>query len=196
MRGERAGTPRASASAGQVLSGASFHVRAPIWGQKESLSWPTKSSIRSSPAKDSRSSSTYNKTTRRTQVAEQIKVAISFGDLSENAEYDAAKNEQANLEQKIAELENTIRNAVVMDESEISTDVVGFGTTVRIVDVEEGEEEEYSIVGGPEADPMNNRISNESPVGAALMGRHKGETVTVLTPNGPWKIRIEDIYLQ
>ena len=138
----------------------------------------------------------YNKTTRRTQVAEQIKVAISFGDLSENAEYDAAKNEQANLEQKIAELENTIRNAVVMDESEISTDVGGFGTTVRIVDVEEGDEEEYSIVGGPEADPMNNKISNESPVGAALMGRHKGETVTVLTPNGPWKIRIEDIYLQ
>ena len=138
----------------------------------------------------------YNKTTRRTQVAEQIKVAISFGDLSENAEYDAAKNEQANLEQKIAELENTIRNAVVMDESEISTDVVGFGTTVRIVDVEEGEEEEYSIVGGPEAHRMNNKISNESPVGAALMGRHKGETVTVLTPNGPWKIRIEDIYLQ
>lgn len=138
----------------------------------------------------------YNRTTRRTQIAEQIKVAISFGDLSENAEYDSAKNEQANLEQKIAELENTIRNAIVMDEADINTDVVGFGTTVKILDVEEGDEEEYSIVGGPEADPMNNKISNESPVGAALMGRHKGEEVVVQTPSGPWKVRIEDIFLQ
>ena len=97
----------------------------------------------------------YNKTTRRTQIAEQIKVAISFGDLSENAEYDSAKNEQANLEQKIAELENTIRNAIVMDEADINTDVVGFGTTVKIVDVEEGDEEEYSIVGGPEGKPVH-----------------------------------------
>ncbi len=138
----------------------------------------------------------YNKTTRRTQIAEQIKVAISFGDLSENAEYDSAKNEQANLEQKISELENTIRNAIVMDEADINTDVVGFGTTVRITDVEEGDEEVYSIVGGPEADPMNNKISNESPVGAALMGRHVGEEVTIVTPNGPWKVRVEDIFRQ
>lgn len=138
----------------------------------------------------------YNKTTRRTQIAEQIKVAISFGDLSENAEYDSAKNEQANLEQKISELENTIRNAIVMDEADINTDVVGFGTTVRIADVEEGDEEVYSIVGGPEADPMNNKISNESPVGAALMGRHVGEEVTIVTPNGPWRVRVEDIFRQ
>ena len=126
----------------------------------------------------------YSRTTRRTQVAEQIKVAISFGDLSENAEYDAAKNEQAALEQRIAELENTIRNAIVVDENNVSTDVVSFGNTVRIEDVEEGDEEEYTIVGGPEADPDEGRISNESPVGAALIGHAVGDKVEITLPNG------------
>ena len=135
----------------------------------------------------------YSKTTRRTQVAEQIKIAISFGDLSENAEYDAAKNEQAALEQRISELENTIRNAIVVDENNVSTDVVSFGNTVRIVDVEEGDEEEYTIVGGPEANPDEGRISNESPVGAALIGARVGDVINVSTPGGVWKIRVEEI---
>lgn len=135
----------------------------------------------------------YSKTTRRAQIAEQIKVAISFGDLSENAEYDSAKNEQAALEQNIAELEYTIRNAVVVDEKNISTDSVGFGATVRIVDMEDGEEEEYTIVGGPEANPNNGRISSDSPVGAALMGARVGDVVVVSTPNGPWKVRVDGI---
>ena len=135
----------------------------------------------------------YSKTTRRTQIAEQIKIAISFGDLSENAEYDAAKNEQAALEQRIAELENTIRNAVVVDENNVSTDTVSFGNTVRIADAEDGEEEEFTIVGGPEADPDSGRISNDSPVGSALLGARVGDIVTVTTPAGPWKIRVEEI---
>lgn len=135
----------------------------------------------------------YNKTTRRAQIAEQIKVAISFGDLSENAEYDAAKNDQATLEQRISDLENMIRNAVVVDDSNLSTDKVGFGNTVRVKDVEEGDEEEFTIVGGPEADPSNGRISNDSPVGSALLDARVGDLVTVQTPSGSWQIRVEEI---
>ena len=135
----------------------------------------------------------YSRTTRRTQIAEQIKVAISFGDLSENAEYDAAKNEQASLEQRIAELENTIRNAIVVDENNVSTDTVSFGNTVCIEDVEEGDEETFTIVGGPEADPDNGRISNDSPVGSALLGARVGDVVHVVTPGGTWKIRVKEI---
>lgn len=135
----------------------------------------------------------YLKSVRRAEIAEEIKIARGFGDLSENAEYDAAKNEQAALEQRIAELENTIRNAIVVDENNVSTDVVSFGNTVRITDVEEGDEEEYTIVGGPEADPDEGRISNESPVGAALIGARVGDVVSVSTPGGIWKIRVEEI---
>jgi transcription elongation factor GreA len=135
----------------------------------------------------------YSKTTRRTQIAEQIKIAISFGDLSENAEYDAAKNEQAALEQRISELEETIRNAVVVDENNVSTDMVSFGNTVRVADILDGEAEEFTIVGGPEADPDVGRISNDSPVGSALLGARVGDVVSVVTPGGVWKIRVEEI---
>ena len=124
----------------------------------------------------------YKETTEKMKVAEQLKVAISYGDLSENAEYDAAKNDQAVLEQRITELKAMIENAVVVDESKISTDVVGFGTRVTIVYEDEPDDEEtYTIVGTSESDPANGKLSNESPVGEALIGAHVGETVTAQT---------------
>ena len=139
----------------------------------------------------------FKETTEKMRIAEQLKVAISYGDLSENAEYDAAKNDQAALEQRINELRQMIENAVVVDESKINTDAVGFGTRVTLGDVddEDGEEEVYTIVGTSESDPLNGRLSNESPVGAALLGAHVGEVVTAQTPGGARRLRIIDIAL-
>ena len=139
----------------------------------------------------------YKETTEKMRIAEQLKVAISYGDLSENAEYDAAKNDQAALEQRINELKQMIENAVVVDESKIDKDTVGFGTRVTIIDLddEDGEEEEYTIVGTSESDPVNGRLSNESPVGAALIGSHVGDTVVAQTPGGNRRLRIVSIDL-
>ena len=135
----------------------------------------------------------YLKTTGRAQIAEQIAVARSFGDLSENAEYDAARNDQAKLEGEILELEATVRNAVVVSDDEITNDRVNLGTTVRVLDETEQEEDEYRIVGPSEADPMNNVISTDSPVGAALMGKKKGQTAVVQAPNGEIRLKILSI---
>ena len=139
----------------------------------------------------------YKETTEKMRIAEQLKVAISYGDLSENAEYDAAKNDQAALEQRINELRQMIENAVVVDESKIDKDTVGFGTRVTIIDLddEDGEEEEYTIVGTSESDPVSGRLSNESPVGAALIGAHVGETVVAQTPGGNRRLRVVSIGL-
>ena len=139
----------------------------------------------------------YKETTEKMRIAEQLKVAISYGDLSENAEYDAAKNDQAALEQRITELRAMIENAVVVDESKINTDVVGFGTRVTFIDLddEDGEEETYSIVGTSESDPENGRLSNESPIGAALVGARVDDVVTAVTPGGVRRIRVIDIAL-
>ena len=139
----------------------------------------------------------YKETTEKMRIAEQLKVAISYGDLSENAEYDAAKNDQAALEQRINELRQMIENAVVVDESKINTDAVGFGTRVTLVDLDDEDEDEevYTIVGTSESDPLNGRLSNESPVGAALLGAHVGEVVTAQTPGGARRLRIVDIAL-
>ena len=138
----------------------------------------------------------YKETTEKMKVAEQLKVAISYGDLSENAEYDAAKNDQAVLEQRITELKAMIENAVVVDESKISTDAVGFGTRVTIVYEDEPDDEEtYTIDGTSESDPANGKLSNESPVGAALIGAHVGETVTAQTPGGAMRIKVIEIAL-
>ena len=139
----------------------------------------------------------YKETTEKMRIAEQLKVAISYGDLSENAEYDAAKNDQAALEQRINELKQMIENAVVVDESKIDKNTVGFGTRVTIIDLddEDGGEEEYTIVGTSESDPVNGRLSNESPVGAALIGAHIGETVVAQTPGGNRRLRIVSIGL-
>lgn len=123
------------------------------------------------------------KTVRRKDVAEKIKVARGFGDLSENSEYDEAKNEQAFIESRIAQLEAMLKNARVIDNDELNLDTVSVGTHVKIED-EDGEVEEYDITGSTEADPLNGKISDESPVGAALMGQKAGQTVTVTLPNG------------
>lgn len=135
----------------------------------------------------------YLSTIRRAEVAEQIAVARGFGDLSENAEYDEAKNEQSRLEAEILDLENTIRTALVIDDSEVATDRVNIGTTVRVYDDELKEEMEYTIVGARESDPLNNRISNESPMGAALLGKKKGQTVKIKAPGGLVTVKIRDI---
>ena len=137
----------------------------------------------------------YKETTEKMRIEEQLKVAISYGDLSENAEYDAAKNDQAALEQRINELRAMIENAVVVDESKINTDTVGFGTKVTIIDIEDEDEESevYTIVGTSESDPINGKLSNESPVGAALIGAHVGDVVSAVTPGGVRRLRVVDI---
>ena len=135
----------------------------------------------------------YLKTEKRAEVAERIKVALGFGDLSENSEYDEAKTAQAENEVKIAELENKIRHAKIIDESEIDTDVVQIGNTVKVLDMEFDEEVEYTIVGSTEVDLAENKISNESPLGAALLGAKKGHTVDVNAPAGIMKYKILEI---
>ena len=124
------------------------------------------------------------KTVRRQEVAEKIKEARGQGDLSENAEYDSAKEEQAEIEARIVVLEKMLRNAEVIDEEGGAKDVVGLGATVTLLDVEFDEEMEYTIVGSAEADPMNDRISNESPVGMALLGHKTGDSISINTPDG------------
>jgi len=125
----------------------------------------------------------YLSTTKRREVAERIKEAREFGDITENSEYDDAKNEQAMLEARIATLEDKLRSASVIDAKELSADVVRVGSQVHVTD-EKGKKLSYTIVGSTEADPSANRLSNESPVGKALVGRKKGDEVTVHLPNG------------
>ena len=133
------------------------------------------------------------RTERRTEIAERIKVALGFGDLSENSEYDEAKNAQAENETKIAELENKIRHAKIIDESEIDTKTVQVGNKVNILDLEFNKELEYTIVGSTEVDLSQNRISNESPIGAALLGKKKNQEVDVEAPAGIIKYKILSI---
>lgn len=135
----------------------------------------------------------FLKTVKRKEITEKIKVALGYGDLSENSEYDEAKNEQAFTEGKIIQLENMLKNAQVVDESELSTDIVSVGSVVKVKDYEFDEEEEFSIVGSAEADPMNNKISNESPVGEALIGKKVGDIVEVQVPDGVNKFEILEI---
>lgn len=135
----------------------------------------------------------YLKGKKRKEVAEKIKKAISFGDISENSEYDEAKNEQAALEAKISRLENSLRNAEVIDDDSIQTDQVMVGCKVKILDLEYDEEEIYQIVGSMEADPAKQRISDESPVGSALLGKKPGEAVEVEAPLGCLKFKILEI---
>lgn len=133
------------------------------------------------------------KTVRRKEVAEKIKEARGQGDLSENAEYDAAKEEQGEIESRIVQLENLLRNAEVIDEDVLKMDVVNLGFKVTVLDVEFDEEMEYTIVGSTEADPMNGRISNESPLGMALLGQKVGATVMADTPDGEVAFKILNI---
>ena len=135
----------------------------------------------------------YLKTVKRKEITEKIKVALGYGDLSENSEYDEAKNDQAFTEGRILQLENMLKNAVVVDESELPNDVVSVGSIVKVKDYDFDEEVEYSIVGSAEADPMNFKISNESPVGKALLGARVGETVEVQVPDGVSKFKVLEI---
>ena len=135
----------------------------------------------------------YLKTTGRAQISELIATARSFGDLSENAEYDAAKDQQAKMEGEIVELEAAIRTAFVVSDEEITNEKVNVGTTVRVLDQDEDFEDEYRIVGPHEADPMNNAISIDSPVGAALIGKRKGDELTIEIPGGLSHLKVLSI---
>ncbi len=124
-------------------------------------------------------------TARRREVAERIKEAREFGDISENSEYDDAKNEQAMLESKIAQLQEKLRMATVIDSKELSTEIVQVGSVVHVKDEKTGKSVKYTIVGSAEANPEESKLSNESPVGRALIGHRKGDTVAVQVPRGP-----------
>ena len=133
-------------------------------------------------------------TDKRREVADRIRIAREFGDISENAEYDDAKNEQALLEHRIATLEERLRNARVITKKDVAKDVVSVGSHVKLRDVSAKETVEYHIVGSAEADPADHKLSNESPVGRAILGKKKGETVEVTTPRGkPLKYKILEI---
>jgi len=132
-------------------------------------------------------------TNKRREVADRIREAREFGDISENSEYDDAKNEQALLEHRIARLKEQLRSARVIDPKDVPKDVVSVGTKVKVKDVKHGDVDTYEIVGSAEADPANSRLSNESPVGRALLGHKKGETVEVAAPSGTIHLKIMDI---
>ncbi len=135
----------------------------------------------------------YLVSVRRNEISEQIAVARGFGDLSENAEYDEAKKEQGRVEAEITRIQATIRTVTVVADDEITTERVSIGTVVTVKDLDDGETYEYSIVGGNEADPFENRVSNESPVGAGLLGAKTGETVTIVIPAGQLRYKVEAI---
>ncbi len=135
----------------------------------------------------------YLKTEKRADIAERIKIALGFGDLSENSEYDEAKTAQAENEVKIAELENKLRHAKIIDEKEIDTETVQIGNVVRVNDLEFNEKIDYTIVGSTEVNLAENKISNESPLGAALLGARKNQVVEVNAPAGVMKYKILSI---
>ncbi len=135
----------------------------------------------------------FLKTIKRKEVVERIKIARDFGDLSENAEYDSAKEDQAFVEGRISTLESMIRNAVIINENELNHDFVRLGTTVTFVEVPDGDKESYTIVGSAEADPLEGRISNDSPIAKSMIGRTIGDRVKVLTPGGEMEIEIVSI---
>jgi transcription elongation factor GreA len=132
----------------------------------------------------------YLSTKKRAEVAERIRDARQYGDIAENSEYDDAKNEQAMVEQRIAQLEERLRGAVILDAANVSTDMVGIGTKVTLQDVKSGNVVQYMIVGSAEADPTDHRLSNESPVGRAIIGRKAGEKVTVKVPKGLLQFKV------
>jgi transcription elongation factor GreA len=133
------------------------------------------------------------KSVKRKEVVERIKIARSFGDLSENSEYDSAKEEQAFVEGRITTLENMIRNAKIIEEAEMSTDSVTLGRSVTFIELPDGDAETYIIVGSAEADPFEGKISNDSPIAKSLMGKKVGDEVNVQTPGGDMSVRITEI---
>ena len=132
-------------------------------------------------------------TTKRREIAERIKTAREFGDIAENSEYDDAKNEQMMLEHRLAQLEDRLRAARVIEQADVTADAVSIGSRVKLKDMDANETVEYHIVGSAEANPAEHKLSNESPVGKAIIGRKKGETVEVAAPRGSLKFKILDI---
>ena len=135
----------------------------------------------------------YLKSVRREEIKEAIATARSFGDLSENAEYDEARNEQAKVEARIKDLEELIANAVIVDESKIDTSIVSVGSTVKVMDYDMDIEVEYTLVGSNEANPAENKISDQSPIGRAMIGTRAGQEISVLTPGGEIKMKILEV---
>jgi transcription elongation factor GreA len=135
----------------------------------------------------------YLKTVKRKDVVERIKIARSFGDLSENSEYDAAKDEQAFVEGRITQIENMIRNAVIIEEDAENSTTVSLGKSVTFVELPDGDEETYTIVGSAEADPFEGKISNDSPIAKSLLGKQVGDEVIVQTPGGDMKVKIVSV---
>lgn len=133
------------------------------------------------------------KTVKRKEIVERIKIARSFGDLSENSEYESAKDEQAFMEGRITKLENMLRFAEIIDNSASATDEVSIGRTVTFVELPDGDEEEYIIVGSAEADPFEGKISNDSPIAKSLMGKKVGDEVVISTPGGDMTIKITKV---
>lgn len=135
----------------------------------------------------------YLRSVKRREIAEKIKHSLAFGDISENAEYDMAKTEQAQVEGRIIQLENMLKNAKLIDEDEIDTKTVSLGSKVEVMDLESEEKIQYFIVGSAEADPSKGRISNQSPVGKALIGKKKGNVIEVQVPGGYTRLKIVSI---
>ena len=135
----------------------------------------------------------YYISVRRNEISEQIAIARGFGDLSENAEYDEAKNEQSRIEAKIVEMENTLRNCVVVEDSEVDTETIGVGNTVKVKNLTLKVDQTITIVGANEIDPKNMKISSDSPIGAALLNKKVGQTVSVEVPGGEMKLKILEI---
>ena len=135
----------------------------------------------------------YYISVRRNEISEQIAIARGFGDLSENAEYDEAKNEQSRIEAKIVEMENTLRNCIVVEDNEVNTDAVGVGNTVKVKNLTLNMDQTITIVGANETDPKNMKISFDSPIGEALLGKKKGETFEVEVPMGLMKMQVLEI---
>lgn len=137
----------------------------------------------------------FLKTVRRKEVAERIKIALGYGDLSENSEYDEAKNEQAQVEERIVKLENMVRNAVVIESDDLNTEIVNIGSTVSVKDLHTDKESTYTIVGSAESNPLEGKISNESPVGSSLIGKKIGDVVDIEVPKGTITLEIMNISL-
>ncbi len=135
----------------------------------------------------------YFTSVRRNEIAEQIAIARGFGDLSENAEYDEAKNEQSRIEAKIIEMENTLRNCVVVDDDDVNTETIGVGNTVKVKNLTMKVDQVLTLVGANETDPKLMKISLDSPIGAALLGKKVGQTVSVDIPAGNVKLKVEEI---
>ena len=138
----------------------------------------------------------YYISVRRNEIAEQIAIARGFGDLSENAEYDEAKNEQSRIEAKIVEMENTLRNCVVVDDDDVTTDTIGVGNTVKVLNQTLKREQTFTIVGANETNPKEMKISSDSPIGATLLGKRVGQVVPVETPGGLIKLKVLEINRQ